>query len=165
MQDTLPLLRAAVPRAIELKVSVGQRIPLVDTDPASIEQLVLNLVLNASKAIPAGYGCIEISVTARESGRVERAAKMFPAGAPSGVRLTVRDNGVGMDPTVAGRIFEPWYSTWREAEGTGLGLSIVREIVKRHHGEIHVESAPGAGAAFHIDLPVSSQSKEKPKTV
>lgn len=163
VQDTLPLLRAAVPRAIELKISVGERIPLVDTDAASIEQLVLNLVLNASKAIPAGYGCIEISVEARESSRIERAAKMFAGGAAAGVRLTVRDNGIGMDPTVAGRIFDPWYSTWREAEGTGLGLSIVREIVKRHHGEIHVESSPGAGAAFHIDLPVSSGNHEKPK--
>jgi signal transduction histidine kinase len=72
------------------------------------------------------------------------------------VRLTVRDNGVGMEPSMAGRIFEPGYSSWRDREGTGLGLSIVREIVKRHQGEIHVESAPGAGAAFHIDLPVSS---------
>ncbi len=155
VQDTLPLLRASVPRAIDLKITVGERIPLVDTDAASIEQLVLNLVLNAAKAIPAGYGCIEISVEARESGRVERAAKLFPASAPAGVRLTVRDNGVGMEPAMAGRIFEPGYSFWRDREGTGLGLSIVREIVKRHHGEIHVESALGAGAAFHIDLPVS----------
>jgi two-component system cell cycle sensor histidine kinase/response regulator CckA len=155
VQDTLPLLRASVPRAIDLKITVSERIPLVDTDAASIEQLVLNLVLNAAKAIPAGYGCIEISVEARESGRVERAAKLFPGSAPAGVRLTVRDNGVGMEPAMAGRIFEPGYSFWRDREGTGLGLSIVREIVKRHHGEIHVESSPGAGAAFHIDLPVS----------
>ena len=156
VQDTLPLLRASVPRAIELKITVGERIPLVDTDAASIEQLVLNLVLNASKAIPAGYGCIEISVRARESGGVERAAKLFPGGAPAGVRLTVRDNGVGMEPSLTGRIFEPGASFWRDREGTGLGLSIVREIVKRHQGEIHVESSPGAGAAFHIDLPVSA---------
>ena len=119
---------------------------------------MLNLVLNSSKAIHAGYGCIEIAVHARESGRIERAARMFPGGAPSGVRLTVRDNGVGMDSSVAGRIFDPWYTSWRGNEGSGLGLSIVREIVKRHRGEIHVESAPGAGAAFHIDLPVSSAS-------
>src|ERR1044071_4748108 len=97
VQDTLPLLRASVPRAIELKLAVGERIPLVDTDAASIEQLVLNLVLNAAKAIPAGYGCIEISVQARESTRVERAARMFAGGdAAAVVRLTVRDNGIGM---------------------------------------------------------------------
>ncbi len=156
VQDTLPLLRASVPRAIELKISVGEPIPLVDTDAASIEQLVLNLVLNAAKAIPAGYGCIEISVEARESGRVERAAKTFAGSAAAGVRITVRDNGIGMEPSVAGRIFDAGYSSWRDREGSGLGLSIVREIVKRHQGEIHVESAPGAGAAFHIDLPVSS---------
>lgn len=156
VQETLPLLRASVPRAIELKLSVREPVPLVDTDAASIEQLVLNLVLNAAQAIPSGYGCIEISVEARESGRVERAAKMFPGNAPAGVRLTVRDNGVGMEPAMAGRIFEPGYTFWRDRAGTGLGLSIVREIVKRHHGEIHVESAPGAGAAFHIDLPASS---------
>jgi signal transduction histidine kinase len=163
VQDTLPLLRASVPRAIELKLSIGARIPLVDTDAVSIEQLVLNLVLNAAKAIPAGYGCIEISVQARESRRVERAAKMFAGGdAPAGVRLTVRDNGIGMEPALTGRIFEPGYSFWRDHEGTGLGLSIVREIVKRHAGEIHVESAPGAGAAFHIDLPVSAGTPAGP---
>jgi two-component system cell cycle sensor histidine kinase/response regulator CckA len=156
IQDTLPLLRAAVPRAIDIKISVGDRVPLVDTDAASIEQLTLNLVLNAARAIPAGYGCIEISVTARETGRSERAAKLFAGGAPGGVRLTVRDNGVGMESSVAGRIFDPWYTSWRDVGGSGLGLSIVREIVKRHQGEIHVESAPGAGAAFHIDLPMSS---------
>ncbi len=164
VQDTLPLLRASVPRAIELKISVAERIPLVDTDAASIEQLVLNLVLNAAKAIPAGYGCIEVSVEARESGRVERAARMFPANAPAGVRLTVRDNGVGMEPALTGRIFEPGYSSWHDREGTGLGLSIVREIVKRHQGEIHVESAPGAGAAFHIDLPISGSGTPAPNT-
>jgi two-component system cell cycle sensor histidine kinase/response regulator CckA len=156
VQDTLPLLRAAVPRGIDMKVAVDDRAPLVDTDAASIEQLVLNLVLNASRAISAGYGCIEISVTARESGRSEREAKLFAGGAPRGVRLTVRDNGVGIDASLASRIFDPWYTSWRGVEGSGLGLSIVREIVKRHQGEIHLESAPGAGAAFHIDLPVSS---------
>ncbi len=162
VHDTLPLLRASVPRAIDIKISVGDRVPLVDTDAASIEQLVLNLVLNAARAIPAGYGCIEISVTPRESGRAERAAKLFAGGASGGVRLTVRDNGVGMEPAVAGRIFDPWYTSWRGVEGSGLGLSIVREIVKRHQGEIHVESAPGAGAAFHIDLPVSSAPNAGP---
>lgn len=155
VQDTFALLRAAVPRAIELRVAVGDRIPLVDTDVASIEQLVLNLVLNAAKSIPAGYGCIEISVTAREPGRWDRAAAV-PAAKGAGVRLTVRDNGVGMDEEVAGRIFEPWYTSWGHADGSGLGLSIVREIVKRHQGEIHIESSPGAGTAFHIDLPLSS---------
>jgi signal transduction histidine kinase len=159
VQDVWPLLRAAVPRGIELKLEIGNRIPLVDTDAASIEQLVLNLVLNAAKAIPAGYGRIEVTVYPRESGRVERAARLFPKGAPEGVRLTVRDNGVGMEPSLAGRIFDPWYTSWRETEGSGLGLSIVRELVKRHHGEIHVESAPGAGSAFHIDLPMSGSAE------
>jgi signal transduction histidine kinase len=86
---------------------------------------------------------------------VERAAKLFAGSANSGVRITVRDNGVGMEPAVTGRIFDAGYSSWHDREGNGLGLSIVREIVKRHQGEIHVESAPGAGAAFHIDLPAS----------
>jgi signal transduction histidine kinase len=156
LQDTLPLLRAAIPRVIELKVAVGENVPLVDTDPASIEQLVLNLVLNAAKALSTGYGAIEISVRARQFGRSEHAARLATGGTRSGVRLTVRDNGVGMDPSQAGRIFDPWFTSWRESEGAGLGLAIVRDIVQRHHGEIHVETAPGAGAAFHIDLPASS---------
>jgi signal transduction histidine kinase len=164
VQDTFPLLRAAVPRAIELRVSVGDRLPLVDTDPASIEQLVLNLVLNGAKAIPAGYGCIEISVVAREPSRWDHATQVKSAGIPStGVRLTVRDNGVGMDSGAANRIFDPWYTSWNGVEGCGLGLSIVREIVKRHQGEVHVESSPGAGAAFHVDLPVSKGPSARPE--
>jgi len=159
VRDMAPLLRAAVPRSIELKITEAQHVPLVDTDTASVEQLVLNLVLNAAKAMTSGYGCIEISVQVRESGRTDRAARLFPGAAPAGVRLTVRDNGVGMEPAMAGRIFDPWYSSWREKEGSGLGLAIVRDIVKRHQGEIHVESAPGAGAAFHIDLPISSSAE------
>jgi signal transduction histidine kinase len=165
VQDTFPLLRAAVPRAIELRISVGERLPLVDTDPASIEQLVLNLVLNGAKAIPAGYGCIEISVVAREPGRWDRATQVKAAGTPPvGIRLTVRDSGVGMDSAAANRIFDPWYTSWQGVEGCGLGLSIVREIVKRHQGEIHVESSPGAGAAFHVDLPVSTAARPEPSS-
>ncbi len=144
VRDMLPLLRAAVAKGIALNVDVTAKTPLVDIDVTSLEQMILNLVLNAARAIPAGLGRIEITVTPSLTHR---------EGVPGTVRLTVRDNGIGMDPATAARIFDPWFTSWAHAEGSGLGLSIVREIVVRSSGEIGVESIPGVGTAFHIDLP------------
>lgn len=147
VREVQTLLRAAVPRAIEIRTAIAPDIPLVETDPASIEQVVLNLVLNAAKACPAGYGVIEISVQAWHDVR--------PDAPTDGVRLSVRDDGVGMDPALAERIFDPWFTSWRANGGSGLGLCVVREIVTRHQGEIRVHSAPGVGTVFHVDLPIA----------
>jgi signal transduction histidine kinase len=72
------------------------------------------------------------------------------------LRLTVRDNGHGMDEDVLARIFEPFFST--KPGGTGVGLSIAREVVRRHRGTMTIESARGAGTSFHVQLPIDDAS-------
>jgi CheY-like chemotaxis protein len=116
-------------------------------DPAHMEQLVLNLVINARDAMPRG-GVITI-----RSANVPAAAPRSGGGGRDRVALSVSDTGIGMAPDIAERIFEPFFTTKREGRGTGLGLSIVENIVAAHGGEVRVESAPGRGACFTVILP------------
>jgi signal transduction histidine kinase len=107
-------------------------------DPVGLQQMVLNLCKNAVEALPPSGGKVWISVREVE-GRRE-------------LRLTVRDNGHGMDESVLSRIFEPFFST--KPAGTGVGLSIAREVVRRHRGTMTIESARGSGTSFHVQLPL-----------
>ncbi len=107
-------------------------------DAVGLEQMVLNLCKNAVEALPPEGGKIWIAVREIES--------------PHELRLTVRDNGHGMDEAVLGRIFEPFFST--KAGGTGLGLAIAREAVRRHRGTMTIESSPGSGTSFHVRFPM-----------
>jgi CheY-like chemotaxis protein len=141
------MLRRLIGEDVELVVCCAPALPLVYADPAQLEQVVLNLVVNARDAMPGG-GRIT----------VETSALPGPAGAGSGagrVRLAVSDTGVGMAEEVRAHLFEPFFTTKREGRGTGLGLATVYGIVKHASGDIRVESAPGQGSRFEILLPVS----------
>jgi hypothetical protein len=115
-------------------------LPLIQADPEGLRTCFLNVVINALQATaPGGFLTIE--------------AVAAPVGAAGlAVSVTFRDTGGGIAPGDLERIFEPYFST-REA-GVGLGLAITQRIVQDHGGEIRVESVPGAGTAFRIDLPV-----------
>ena len=108
----------------------------VKIDPAQIEQVIMNLAVNARDAMPGG-GTIEIEVRRRDQE----------------VELAVIDTGVGMDKGTLAHVFEPFFTTKEQGKGTGLGLSIVRGIVARNGGSIRVRSSPGAGTRFTISLP------------
>ena len=161
------------PRVVDLNAIVGQmatmlarmlgedvilstafdgRLRPVLADPAQIEQVVLNLALNARDAMPDG-GQLLIRTEALE---VAPGATPPRAGLAPGAyaTLVVRDSGVGMPPELAERIFEPFFTTKPVGEGTGLGLATVDGIVSQSGGVVWVESAPGAGAAFTVCLPV-----------
>src|SRR5581483_6165324 len=119
-------------------------LPLVLGDPAQLEQVLLNLVLNAEHAAR------EIA----DGGPAARPRIRLALGrAGDAVRLTVSDNGPGIPPDVLPRIFEPFYTTKPVGQGTGLGLSICYSIVAAHHGRIWAESEPGRGATFVVELP------------
>jgi signal transduction histidine kinase len=110
-------------------------------DAAQIKQILLNLILNATQAMPCG-GTLTLTV------RADR-RRTPPDG--SGVCVTVRDTGSGIAPEHQSRIFDPFFTT--KDGGTGLGLAIVHALVEAHHGRIDVESVPGQGTAFIVTLP------------
>jgi two-component system NtrC family sensor kinase len=137
----LPLLQHSAKRGgVALAVSIPADLPPVLADPGHLQQLLINLVMNALEATAAGG---QVRVSARRETHRDRA----------GVAVTVSDTGVGIAPELHRRVFEPFFSTKPRGQGTGLGLAICRDIVREHGGDIRVESHPGAGAAFTCWLP------------
>jgi two-component system cell cycle sensor histidine kinase/response regulator CckA len=145
------LLRRLIGENIELKVVHGRDMGLVKVDQGQLEQVIINLAVNARDAMPSG-GTLAIrtaNVTLAQA--VRRGHEIMPAG--DYVEIEVRDTGVGIPKENLERIFEPFFSTKEVGSGTGLGLSTVYGIVKQTGGFIVVDSAPGEGAAFIILLP------------
>ncbi len=149
------LLRRTLPRMIEIDLVLAPDIGIVDAHPAQLEQVILNLGVNAYHAMPEGGRLL------LETMNVSLGDEYLKAhlGAKPGryVLLTVSDTGVGMDSTVLERIFEPFFTTKPSGLGTGLGLSMVHGIVTQHGGFINCYSEPGRGTSFKIYLPVSDR--------
>ena len=124
----------------------------MQADPAPLEQVLLNLVVNARDAMPGG-GLIRITTDACELEPGSRAVAETGLGRARIVRMSVQDDGVGMDPATQARIFEPFFSTKEPGRGTGLGLSTVYGILRQTGGAITVTSAPQQGATFVVYLP------------
>ncbi len=145
------ICRPLVGEQIELRWSLEPKLPAINADPAQIEQVLLNLIVNARDAMPAG-GTLELQ-TARASGTDARAEDPNDGRL---VRLSVKDNGSGMSSEVKSRIFEPFFTTKAPGKGTGLGLSTVYGIVRQSGGFITVDSELSLGTTFHIFLPESA---------
>jgi two-component system, cell cycle sensor histidine kinase and response regulator CckA len=146
--ETAKLLQRMLPKIIELRVDVPAETPLwVRADGAQLQQVVMNLVINARDAMPDG-GVLNI-VVAR--GRSTPGDHTEPV--PGVARLAVRDTGFGMTREVQARIFEPFFTTKSRGRGTGLGLAIVHGIVQEHGGTVEVDSVPGRGSTFTVVLP------------
>jgi nitrogen-specific signal transduction histidine kinase len=145
-----PMLRRVVREDIELLIEISGA-GHVEADPVQIEQVVLNLVVNACDAMPSG-GRLTIEVDEVELGLRPDGWRV---GAPAGryVSLRVSDTGIGMDETTLANIFEPFFTTKDVGKGTGLGLATVYGIVTQSNGDIRVESTPGSGTSFTIYLP------------
>jgi PAS domain S-box-containing protein len=144
------MLIALVGPGSELVCELGARLPQVRSDASQLEQVVLNLVVNARDAM-GGKGRLVIS--SRLAPGEELASRGVPA-VGMFLCLAVADNGCGMDEATRARIFEPFYTT--KAQGTGLGLSTVDGIVRQSGGFIRVDSRPGAGTSFSIYLPATA---------
>lgn len=143
------------------KVSCLYNIPedlwLVDIDRGQVSQVIQNIVINASNAMPEG-GNINISC---ENVVSDNKQDRLPLPKGKFVKICVEDSGVGIPANVVEKIFDPYFST--KQEGSGLGLAISQSIVNKHHGNISVESAPGVGTTFIIYLPASENTRSQKK--
>src|SRR3954447_12878340 len=150
------LLRRTIGEHIELAVKFGPDLPAVMADPGQLEQVLVNLAINARDAMPQG-GRLRI-----ESAEVEADADFLednPELEPGKyIRLTVADTGTGMDEETQSRVFEPFFSTKPKGEGTGLGLATVYGIVRGSGGAIGIHSEPGEGTVFTVHLPAIEAS-------
>jgi nitrogen-specific signal transduction histidine kinase/ActR/RegA family two-component response regulator len=149
--DMERLLRRVISEDISLVTQFENNIGAVRADRSQIEQVVMNLVVNARDAMPTG-GVLAIStrVVTLDAAYARRHAGVNPG---RHVVFSVRDTGVGMDAATQQRIFEPFFTTKAKGKGTGLGLSTVYGIVRQSGGHIEVRSSPGRGTAFEILLP------------
>jgi two-component system NtrC family sensor kinase len=126
---------------VRVVTNFAEHLPPVLGDANELQQVFLNIIVNARKAMPGG-GLLTVSTEADGKS----------------VRASITDTGEGIAPEIRDRIFDPFFTTRKPGEGTGLGLSISYGIIKDHNGEILVESAPGQGSAFIIVLPVSEEA-------
>ena len=143
------MLRRLIGENIEILTNLSEPLAPVKADPGQIEQVLLNLALNARDAMPAG-GVLVIE-TANAPARENE---------PPRVMFSVRDTGSGIDPAVIDRIFEPFFTTKESGKGTGLGLATVQSIVEQLGGRCEVQTAPGRGAMFRIYLPAHAGDSE-----
>lgn len=146
------LLKRLLDEKIILEVRHGRNLGLVRADPGQLEQVIINLGVNARDAMPNG-GRLSISTEAVSAEEVRaKKSEILPIGEYTA--LIVSDTGKGISPTIIGKIFEPFFTTKDVGKGTGLGLSTCYGIVKQSGGYIFAESAPGKGTTFSIYLPV-----------
>lgn len=149
--DSCKLLESLLGREIELVLLLNPRVGYVLADTQQIEQVIINLSLNARDAMPKG-GVLTIETANYEVTEAE-AARRVPMAPGSYVKITVRDTGIGMDAGTQAHLFEPFFTTKALGQGTGLGLATVYGIVKQSGGFIWVESERGRGTTFDIFLP------------
>lgn len=161
LKEQVRLLEHTLPKNIRISLSHKAGKYIVNTDPTQIQQIMLNLALNARDAMPQGGElCIrleQVRVEDRTSSALPRMILRLGQGAEVSewVRLTVLDTGTGIPPDVLPHIFEPFFTTKASGRGSGLGLTQVYDIVKQHEGEIEVQSQVGRGTTFAIYLPAS----------
>jgi PAS domain S-box-containing protein len=147
------------PETIDVRTAIADDLPQVVGDATQIQQVLMNLCVNARDAMPDG-GTLSIDVRPVELGE-EEAQRTLDAEPGRYVCVRVQDTGTGMPDEVVDKIFEPFFSTKEEGDGTGLGLSTAYSIVQSHDGFIDVASEEGEGTTFWVYLPVSEEGKER----
>ncbi len=162
LQEYRSLLQRALREDIRITWELEPKLPTVVADRGQVEQVLMNLALNAQDAMPKG-GLLSIATGAAELDEAYAAA--HPGVAPGHyARLTVADTGEGMDAATRARIFEPFFTTKELGKGSGLGLATVYGIVKQHNGHVNVYSEPGHGTVFRIYLPATEAAPDPEPT-
>lgn len=155
VENLKKMLNRLIGEDIEIQTRSEAEVWNVMADQGTMEQVVMNLILNARDAMPGGG---RLSICTGNAEMTPAMAAKIPESRPGRfVKLTVQDTGIGMTPETLSRIFEPFFSTKGPGKGTGLGLSVVYGIVKQHEGWIGVTSVPGKGSTFEVYLPAVSE--------
>jgi len=168
VKECVKLLRSTIPPMVDVSCRVDPACAPVLADPTQIHQVIMNLCTNSWQALPENKGFIKVSLEMCEVDETVMAVHPGFSAGPA-VRLSVCDNGSGMDKATQDRIFEPFFTTKPVGEGSGLGLSVVHGIVKAHQGVITVDSEPGKGTTIHVYLPPQAAEEQEnvpePQTV
>jgi PAS domain S-box-containing protein len=163
LRNAIKMLERLVGEHVQIEFHPQSPIPAIHADSSMVEQIAMNLAVNARDAMPNG-GRVSIATTLDT---IHRAPTPMDPERRDGeyICLTFRDNGIGMDTQILNRIFEPFFTTKAVGKGTGLGLSTVFGIVRQHQGWLEVESKPNQGTTFRVYFPASQQAAEKTELV
>ena len=153
VREITPLLEASIPRMVALKMQLARALPLVEADPAQIQQLVMNLVINGAEAIGNSAGSVTVATEVSHPDGSIATVSGFPVPEGRCVTLRVLDTGCGMDAQTRARIFDPFFTT--KFTGRGLGLAAVSGIVRGHRAGLSLNSEPGCGTEFVIHFPIA----------
>jgi two-component system, cell cycle sensor histidine kinase and response regulator CckA len=156
IQNDRLLLDASIKKGARLRLDLAPQLPPIMADLSQIRQVVINLIVNASEALSGEEGTITVTTECVTRDAEASAGEDLPAG--TYVQLSVHDSGIGIDPAVLNRIFDPFFST--RFTGRGLGLAVVRSIVERHQGRIWATSRAGEGTTFTVLLPATPAAAE-----
>jgi signal transduction histidine kinase len=152
VQEAVELIGNAVPKNVSIDFEPGPDLPAVMADPLHMQQVLINLIINASDANYRG-GVITIRTEQMEQReRTTFGGNIIPPG--QYIKVSVGDEGPGIPPELVERVFDPFFTTKEKGQGTGLGLSVVYGIVKNHKGFITIDTTPGKGSTFSVHLPL-----------
>jgi signal transduction histidine kinase len=155
VEQTVAMLRRLIGEHIALDMQLAPDLPPIFADPSNVEQVIMNLALNARDAMPDG-GKLTLATTRVEIDKASRARNPESQLGPY-ICLAVKDTGYGMDAATVGRIFEPFFTTKDPGQGTGMGLATVYGVLKQHGGWIEVDTAPGRGTTIRTFFPLSKE--------
>jgi len=154
------LLERTIPKMIAIELSLESELPVINADPVQVEQILLNLAINAKDAMPESGG--KLTIETRNITLDEEYCRMHLESKPGQyVMISVSDTGHGMTQETVQHIFEPFFTTKGAGKGTGLGLAMVYGIMKHHEGFINCKSEPNKGTTFRIYFPVVSMELEE----
>lgn len=158
LKDALKFLRSTIPTTIKIQLDIRVTDETVLADPIQINQIIMNLCINASQAMTQTGGTLSVKI---EKVVLEENEAKDSYNLKNGhhIKISVNDTGPGIDPAIIDRIFDPYFTTKEVGKGSGMGLAVVQGIVKNHNGSISVNSSAGHGTTFTILFPMTDQEK------